>query len=95
MALGQEEFVNRLGMPLIDFFHVLQRSSPSFARPCPAPFLSIYPPEGWNVTGNFDELSLQFSAGQVRPRLKNGKTPSWGIFFRQDCVDWMTDFKVF
>ena len=22
-----------------------------------------------------------------RPCLKNGKTPSWGIFFRQDCVD--------
>ncbi len=19
---------------------------------------------------------------------ENGKTPSWGIFFRQDCVDW-------
>ena len=24
----------------------------------------------------------------IRPCLKNGKTPSLGIFFRQDCVDW-------
>ncbi len=24
---------------------------------------------------------------EFRPCLKNGKTPSLGIFFRQDCVD--------
>nr|WP_325219989.1 recombinase family protein [uncultured Oscillibacter sp.] len=24
----------------------------------------------------------------IRSCLKKGKTPSWGIFFRQDCVDW-------
>ena len=26
--------------------------------------------------------------GRIRPCLKKGKTPSLGIFFRQDCVDW-------
>ena len=33
----------------------------------------------------FIDKEIEYNA---RKRLKNGKTPSWGIFFRQDCVDW-------
>ena len=32
--------------------------------------------------------AIRLYRNQTKPCLKNGKTPSWGIFFRQDCVAW-------
>ena len=37
--------------------------------------------------GAIHQPGEQGGPGAIRPCLKNGKTPSWGIFFRQDCVD--------
>ena len=47
----------------------------------------------WQLTFNNPEehgsaLVFHCSEKALRPCLKNGKTPSLGIFFRQDCVDW-------